>query len=229
MIRGVLFGLGVALVLVSLALGGKEVFGRVSLALGMPRVAAALFDAPDWRGVALFKAGDFDQAADTFKQAGPYSAFNHGNAEVQRENFAAALEAYDLALALGDDPQARINFDVVLAYYAGTRIEGDSIARWGKDKQGEAEKADVAKGAARASGTGDEVTNTGATIGLPVVQNHELRRVRKVFDDKFVVANPRWLATLEDVPGAYLAARISHEHKRRKKAGEGQPEMENEW
>lgn len=223
---------GFALFLLAFAAlsGGANVFGRGALGLGLPRVAAAVFHDPGWRGVAHFRAGNFAAAETEFEKAGPKAAFNLGNARVQLVHYPAALEAYDLALAHNrQDAAAEVNFDVVLALYAGTRIDPDSIARWGEDKQGVTMEADVAKGAARAAGTGDEVTNTGATIGVPALQSREQAGVRKVFDDKFVTANPRWLATLADVPGAYLAARISHEFKRRKKAGTGQPELDTEW
>lgn len=227
--RRMVFTLGIGLLLLAGVLGGGNAFGRVALGLGAPNLAASIFASPYWRGVALYRAGRFAEATETFEDAGPDAAFNRGNAQVKSERYAAALEAYDLAQAYQTDTQAQVNFDIVLAFYAGTRIDADSIARWGEEKQGETAAAEVARGSARASGTGDEVTNTGATIGLTELQSRELRRVRKVFDDKFVVASPRWLATLEDVPGAYLAARVSHEYKRRLKAGEGQPPMEEDW
>ncbi len=88
-------------------------------------------------------------------------------------------------------------------------------------------KASIAKGSARAAGTGDGATNSGALLGLPELQSNGAREVRKVFDDKFMVANRRWLQTLSDVPGEYLAARIQHERKRRVKLGLAQPVPED--
>lgn len=228
--RIVLVGISLFLLVFAALSGSTNAFGRVALGLGLPRVAAAVFYDPAWRGVAHFRAGDFAAAETEFERAGSEAEFNLGNARVQLVQYPAALEAYDLALAHNRrDAAAEVNFDIVLAVYAGTRIDPDSIARWGEDKQGATMEADVAKGAARAAGTGDAVTNTGATIGVPALQSREQAGVRKVFDDKFVTANPRWLATLADVPGAYLSARISHEYKRRKKTGTGQPELDTEW
>lgn len=223
-------GLAALLIALALAMGGAAPFGRVALALGAPRLAAQLFADPGWRGAALYRAGAYDEAADAFAAGGPDAAYNLGDAEVRRGRYAAALEAFDLAMAHRPDPAAQVNFDLVLAFYAGTRLDAGSIARWGQKDDGASAAADVAKGSARASGEGDEVTNTGATVGLPELRRGVVRSAtRKVFDDKFVTAGPRWLATLEDAPGAFLSARIAHERKRREKAGEGQPELETEW
>lgn len=213
----------------ALLLGGAAPFGRVALTLGMPNIAAHLFTDPHWRGVALYKTGAFDEAVGALTIAGPEARYNLGNAQVQRANYAAALEAYDLAMIVREDAEAEANFDLVRAFYGGTEIEAGSIVVWGEDKEGPTEEAPVGKGAGRASGTGDEVTNTGASVGLPALQSREQRSVRRVFDDKFVVASPRWLETLEDVPGAYLAARIAQEYKARKKAGTGQKPEDTEW
>ncbi|MBS8229034.1 hypothetical protein DYI42_22660, partial [Vannielia litorea] len=115
------------------------------------------------------------------------------------------------------------------AYYAGLALEAGSVVEWftERDQRGEAVESFEARGNARAAGQGTEVTNVGALVGLPEVLSGGAREVRKVFDDKFITADERWLETLEDVPGAFLAARIRHEAKRRARAGEGQPEAED--
>ena len=91
------------------------------------------------------------------------------------------------------------------------------------------EESFVARGAARAAGQGDDVTNAASLIGLPELQSRGRLGVRKVFDDKFIEASPRWLATLEDVPGEFLAARIAAERKRRIAEGIEQAEAETPW
>jgi Ca-activated chloride channel family protein len=221
--------LSLALVAGSALIWGGAPFGRLALALGQPRIAVHLFSDPAWRGVSFYRAGAFAEAAGAFAKAGPAAAYNLGNAQAQQAAYAAALESYDLAMAYREDPEAQANFDLVRSFYTGTRIDPDSIAFWGKERIGETVEAEIGRGAGRAAGTGEGVTNTGATVGLPALQSRDQIGVRKVFDDSFVLANPRWLVTLEDVPGAFLAARLSHEYKRRKKAGQGQPEADNPW
>lgn len=216
------------------AAGGPDAFGRTALSLGAPGLAAALFEDPSWRGVAAHRAGDFAAAAAAFAEAGPGEAYNLGVAETRGANYAAALEAFDMAIAAAAargarDEAALVNFDLVVAVYAAAGLDPDSIGRWSKEREGETVAAETARGDARAAGTGDEVTNTSATIGAPELEGGDLRRVRKVFDDKFVFASPRWLATLKDSPGAFLAARIAFERKRRAKAGEAPPPPASPW
>ncbi|MCO6382084.1 tetratricopeptide repeat protein [Oceanicola sp. 502str15] len=215
-----------ALIALALLLGGRAPFGRVLLAAGLPAAAVPLLGDPGWRGVALYRAGRFDAAAEAFAQAG--QPFNRGNALARAGRYAAALEAYDMARA-GGDQTAGANFDLVAAFYAGLALEAGSVVEWFEDRDGTdpAVESFEARGNARAAGSGTEVTNVGALIGLPELEGRGARETRKVFDDKFITADERWLETLADVPGDYLAARIRHEHKRRARAGEGQPEPED--
>lgn len=200
----------------ALALGGTSPFGRVALALGLPGVAERLFEPPGWRGVALYRAGRFDDAAEAFTAA--KDPFNAGNAHAQAGQYAAALEAYDLAIAQGH-PDAQANFDVVAAYYAGLGIDPESLGLFPERKSGPAAESFIARGNARAAGSGSEVTNANTMLGLAELDSRGRLGVRRIFDDKFMVADERWLRQLSDVPGEYLAARIAQEYKRRVKAG----------
>ncbi len=221
------FGVALASLCGALVLGGAAPFGRLAFALGLPGIAAPFFDDPAWKGVAYYRAGDFAAASDAFGQSNV--GLNKGNAEVWQGNYAAALEAYDGARLRGDK-LADANFDLVAAFYAGLALDPDTPVAWFTEKDGGEDppvESFVARGNARAASTGDGSTNTGALLGLPELQSRGRLGVRKVFDDKFMVANMRWLQTLEDVPGEYLAARIAMEHKRRKKLGLSPPEPED--
>ena len=46
------------------ALGGAAPFGRALMALGAPEWAGAVFQDPDWRAAARYRAGDYAGAAD---------------------------------------------------------------------------------------------------------------------------------------------------------------------
>lgn len=221
------FGIGCGMLLAAFALGGFDPLGRLALSLNAPRLAAPLFSGADWKGVAQYRAGEFDAAAVSFQQAD--QTMNLGNARVHQRKYAAALEAFDIARLSGDADGAA-NFDLVAAFYAGLALDPETPIAWFTNKEGdngEIVKSSIAKGNARAAGAGDESTNTGALLGLPELESHGRLSVRKVFDDKFMVANDRWLTNLSDVPGEYLAARIKHEHKRRKKLGLEQPIAED--
>lgn len=205
-------------------LGGTAPVGRALMAVGLPGLAEPFFDDPGWRGATLYRAGELDAAAEAFRTAD--LPFNLGNAEAHRGNYAAALEAYDLAIATGDDT-AQANFDVVAAYYAGLGIDAETLALFEKRKDGPEMESFIARGDARAAGTGSEVTNASTMLGLIELDSRGQLGVRQIFDDKFIVADDRWLEQLSDVPGAYLNARIAQEYKRRVKLGLAPPDPED--
>lgn len=208
----------------TVAFGGTAPFGRVMLAMGLPGPAMHLFGDPAWRGIAAYQAGRMDIAARSFDAAG--EAFNLGNAEVMRGNYAAALEAFDLARNRGDG-DAAANFDLVASYYAGLGIDPETLVLVPEREAGPTAESSIAKGNARATGTGTEATNVNTMMGLAELESRGRLGVRRVFDDQFMVADDRWLQHLSDVPGAYMAARIAQEHKRRAKAGLSPPAPED--
>lgn len=201
------------------AMIGSAPFGRLALAVGLPGLSTSAFRDPAWQGVALYRAERWPEAASAFRAAGDF--YNLGNAEVQAGNYAAALEAYDIAIAAGH-PDARANFDAVASFYAGLVIDPDALALFAKREEGPSAEAETGEGNARAAGSGDEVTNSNTMLGLAELDSRGRLGVSRVFDDAFMVADERWLGQLEDLPGAYLKARITHEHKRRQKLGVGQ-------
>lgn len=208
----------------ALMLGGTSPFGRVLLALGLPQLATPFFEDAAWRGVAFYRSGDFAHAAEAFEAAG--SDYNLGNAAAHLGNYAAALEAYDLALTSGD-PDAQANFDVVAAFYASLGIAPEALGLFPERKEGPKMDSHIARGNARAAGTGSEVTNNNTMLGLAELDSRGRLGVRRIFDDKFMVADERWLTQLSDVPGEFLKARILQEHKRRVKAGLSPPAPED--
>ncbi len=214
----------VAALSLAVLLGGAAPFGRVALALGLNGLAAQVLQDPGWRGAALYRAGDFDGAVQAFDAAGDF--YNLGNAEVRRGRIAAALEAYDRAIKSGD-ADAQANFDVVAAYYAGLRVDPEALALFPDRKEGLKADSFIARGNARAAGTGSEVTNANTMLGLTQLDSRGQQGVRRIFDDKFMVADERWLNQLSDVPGEFMAARIAQEHRRRDKLGLSPPEPED--
>lgn len=64
-----------------------------------PEAAAEHFNDPAWRGSALYRAGDYEAAADAFARAqGADADYNRGNALARSGELEAAIEAYDAAL-----------------------------------------------------------------------------------------------------------------------------------
>ncbi len=220
----ILFLIAAVTLSIAVVAGGTAPFGRVLLAANLPSLAAHLFEDDAWRGVALYRNGKFAEAAAAFERAN--SEYNLGNAQAQAGDYAAALEAYDVALRHGD-PDAAANFDVVAAFYAGLGIDPEALGLLPGRKEGPQMDSHVAEGNARAAGSGDAVTNNNTMLGLAELDSRGRLGVRRIFDDKFMVADERWLAQLGDVPGDFLKARIAQEHKRRVKQGLSPPPAED--
>lgn len=75
--------------------------GRLAFEKGDYAAAAADFDDPMWRGVALYRAGDFAKAVDAFAQVESASGYyNQGNALARLDRLTEAAASYPQALKL---------------------------------------------------------------------------------------------------------------------------------
>jgi Ca-activated chloride channel family protein len=84
--------------------------GRLLMSQNRPADAAKAFRDPLWRGVALFRAGEFKEASQAFAARDTAEgAFNQGNALVMLGQYDDALKRYDRALALRPGWQAAAN------------------------------------------------------------------------------------------------------------------------
>lgn len=213
--------------LAALSVGGRDAFGRVALALHLPGAAALIGD-PAWRGYALARGSDWLPAARAFAAAS--DGAGEGRALARAGLYAEALEALDRHLALHPgDAAARADFDLIRAFYTGLAVDADAAADFFVDRDGPTVESFIARGNARAAGTGSEATNIGATMGLPEVESRGRLGVRRVFNDYFLEANQRWLRGVPDVPGEFLAERIKVESRRRADAGLAPPESADRW
>ena len=98
---------GIAILLVGYRLGWNELWltpdqrGRLLMGENRPADAAKAFRDPHWRGVSLFRAGDFKGAAQAFAATDTAeSAYDQANALVMLGQYEDALKRYDHALAL---------------------------------------------------------------------------------------------------------------------------------
>lgn len=88
--------------------------GRLAFEHGDFETAAKLFKDPPWKGIALYRAGHFDQAYDTFAASDtPESRYNQGNCLMHMGKFDEAVDAYRRALAARKDwPEAEANLAI---------------------------------------------------------------------------------------------------------------------
>lgn len=93
----------------------KDQQGQFSLQEGDPAKAATEFEAEDWRGVANYRAENYEAAADAFAQDETALAdFNRGNALAKAGDLESALEAYESAMEKQDSfEDAQFNHDLV--------------------------------------------------------------------------------------------------------------------
>jgi len=73
--------------------------------------AAALFENPDWRAAAHYKAGEYEQALQNLNSPKTADSFyNQGNALAQTGKLERGLKAYEQALKINpDDADAKFN------------------------------------------------------------------------------------------------------------------------
>jgi Ca-activated chloride channel family protein len=86
-----------------------------ALEAGSAADAAALFEDPEWRGVAQYRAGEYAGSARDFAEQGDArNLYNLGNAMAQQGEYDSAIDAYEQVLEM--DPaneDARYNLDFV--------------------------------------------------------------------------------------------------------------------
>lgn len=95
--------------------------GRLLLRLHLPGLALEVLEAPEWRGMALYQAGRYDEAAAAFWSAGGFYAFNRGDALARAGHYGPSVEAFETAIAgHPEDTQATTNKMIVEALLAQT-------------------------------------------------------------------------------------------------------------
>ena len=82
---------------------------REALQAGDAKTAQALFEDPQWRGSAAYRAGDYQSAIDEFvQQTDADSHYNRGNALARAGDLNGAIEAYNQALEQEPDMEDAI-------------------------------------------------------------------------------------------------------------------------
>lgn len=111
---------------------------------GEAEAAARTFKRHDWRGSALYRAEDYEAAAEAFEHgASPRDHYNRGNALAKSGKLHEALEAYETALAQQPDfPDASFNAELVRELLdqqsQGESSEGDGDEQ--QESQGQPEE-----------------------------------------------------------------------------------------
>ena len=172
---------------------GQRFFARGDFAEASNR-----FTDPMWRGVALFRQGEFKESAGIFAGMDTAeAAFNHGNALVMQGQYDAAAERYARALELRPDwADATNNREIALARAAMLKQEG------GEGTGGMLGADDIVFTEGKSPpGAGDEQTEGGEAMS-----DEELRAV--------------WLRQVQTKPADFLAAKFAYQQAMRPAPGE---------
>lgn len=120
----------VALALAAAILPGRNAWGQLAYAAGLPGLAAGLLTDPSARGVALYKAGRYAEADGAFAEAGRVATFNRGLSLGATGNYALSAAYFEAVLfANPADSEARDNLAVVSALVPPVIGEGDGMGR----------------------------------------------------------------------------------------------------
>jgi Ca-activated chloride channel family protein len=122
----------IALLVAGTEVGWRNLFlepdqrGRLLMARNDPAGAAEAFRAAAWRGVALFRSGDFKGAAQAFGSIdSAEAAYDQGNALVMLGQYDEAIGRYDRALALRPGwPDAAANREIAVIRAERRKAEG---------------------------------------------------------------------------------------------------------
>ena len=103
--------------------------GRVLMSRAKPAEAAEALRDPLWRGVALFRAGDFKGAAEVLSRVGAAEgAYDRGNPLVMLGKYEEAIGEYSRALRIHPDwADARVNREIARARAAMLQATGGDI------------------------------------------------------------------------------------------------------
>ena len=204
--------------------------GRLLLSTGFPNAAAALVSDPAWKGVAYYTAHRWVEAAGAFRRSrSPGSNYNLANALAQAGQYAAAIDAYDVALAWNpQDVDAGANKRIVMQLTKSENDGHDAKAEKGGGAGLSPREATVESAAM--GGTGNSGADEGSFGGggdlsqskqLTLLENNA--RIGPKVDASSANPDQRWLKALPDKAGAFLKLRIAAEHERRVEAGLSPP------
>jgi len=113
--------------------------GYEALQSEQPARAAQLFDSPEWRGAAEYRAGQFEDSAVTLANLDTANGhYNRGNALAKAGALEPAISEYDRALELEPNHEdARYNRDLVAQFLKDNPQEQQQPQNQGEPQQGE--------------------------------------------------------------------------------------------
>lgn len=229
-----------------------------ALQSGQPEAAAERFEDPDWRATALYRNQQYDEAARAFPGSDARSHYNRGTALARAEQFEAAVEQFESALAI--DPKfddARHNKELVERLLeqepppagnddASQRDnpsfddddEGSAVSRQGEAGEPDPSDREQAEAEEQAQQEqqreGEQTEEPQAQSGQPndgqQAEPTEAEREASATEDRErEQALEQWLRRINDDPGALLQRKFRYEAERRRREGHDASESGPPW
>jgi len=199
-----------------------------------PAEAARHFLDPQWRGMALYQAGDYAAAAKAFAQGNNAAAhYNRGNALARGGEFEAALDAYDQALERQPDLQPALANQALVQQLLQQRqaqAEEQPANSDAQDTPGSETEGNSSSASSQAQGTpgqeqpasteqaGDSNSNSQATPGNQTgdddgVTQPPQRPISTSLDAEQRQALEQWLREIPDNPAELLRRKFWYEQQ----------------
>jgi len=187
--------------------------------------AAALFQSPEWRGTAAYRAGDFAGAVQAFSLdpgTNPDNHYNLGNAYAMTQNFEAAISAYDIAIALDPEHADAIhNREIVAALLEQQQNEQNEESsddmtspqdqseeqdQQQQDEQQEGEEQEEQEQTEQQQNSDEEQQEEQEPGEQPNQSNAETESQESL---------EQWLRRIDDDPGELMQRKFQFEYRRR--------------
>ncbi|MFJ4054095.1 tetratricopeptide repeat protein [Pseudomonas sp. NPDC089743] len=208
--------------------------GQRLLEQNRPAEAARHFQDPQWRGMALYQAGDYAAAATAFGQANTAAAhYNRGNALARSGELEAALDAYEQALEHQPDLKPALDNQALVQQLLQQRqgqaeeqpAQDDAQGTPGSETEGNSSSA---SSPAQGSPGSEEQTNTDQPVEGS--GNNQAAPGNQVGDDDSITQPPKrpvstsldaeqrqaleqWLREIPDNPAQLLRRKFWYEQQ----------------
>ncbi|QXI39995.1 vWA domain-containing protein [Pseudomonas xantholysinigenes] len=207
--------------------------GQRLLERQQPAAAAKHFEDPQWRGMALYQAGDFAGAAAAFAQGGSAAAhYNRGNALARAGELEAALDAYEQALERQPDLKPALDNQALVQQLLQQRqakaeeqpAEADAQGSPGNESEGNSSSAsnpsqgtpggdEQAQAGADNNGTTQATAPGNATGDDDSITQPPQRPLATSLDAEQRQALEQWLREIPDNPAELLRRKFWYEQQ----------------
>ena len=147
-----------------------------------PKKAATLFEETDWKGIAHYRAGDYEQAEQAFSEIdSPVAHYNRGNALAKLGKYPEALASYQAALTQQPDHEdAQHNLDLLKKMMEdqeselsqGNESESSDSSSGDQQQKGDGKQSDQ-QGQKQESQKGDQEKNPGQASNKDEQENED--------------------------------------------------------